>query len=55
MNTSDQIKQNMKDQGRTYSWLIDQLKISRRTFYNRLNENTWQIGDLMRMKDLGIL
>lgn len=55
MSTSEQIRINMKNQGRTYSWLINQLKISRRTFYNRLNENTWQIGDLMRMKDLGIL
>lgn len=55
MSTSEQIKVNMQNQGRTFTWLMKQLQVSRRTFYNRLNKNDWAFEDLMKMKDLGVL
>jgi len=53
--TSDQIARNMREQGRTNIWLINQLGISKRTFYIRMNENTWKVGDIIKMKQLGVL
>ncbi len=55
LRTSDQIKQNMKDQGRTFTWLMKELGISRRTFYSKLNDNVWHVGDIIKMKELGVL
>ena len=55
LTTSNQIKQNMRDQGRSYTWLMKELSISRRTFYIRLNDNIWQMKDLQKMQNLGIL
>lgn len=45
----------MKTQGRSYTWLMKELDISRRTFYKRLNDNIWTFCDLNKMKDIGIL
>lgn len=52
---SDEIKMNMENQGRTYTWLMVQLNISRRTFYKRLNENAWTHFDLATLKTIGVL
>jgi len=55
INTSETIKKNMEDQGRSYTWLINNLDLSRATFYSRLKNNEWKFGDIVRMKNLGIL
>lgn len=53
--TSSELKINMENQGRTYTWLMLQLNISRATFYKRLKENTWTYLDLVQMKSIGVL
>ena len=55
LSTSDQIRNNMESQGRTYTWLMREIGVSRRTFYKKLNDNIWTFCDLMKLKDLGIL
>jgi len=52
---SDQIIKNMRIQGRKMNWLIEQLGISRRTFYIRLNTNNWKFEEMVILKKLGIL
>lgn len=55
MNSSKQIKMNMKNQGRTMTWLMIELNLSRRTFYLRMKDDSWKIYELATMQALGVL
>ena len=49
------IEVNIKSQGRSKTWLMNQLGISRGTFYDRLKENNWKPEELAKLKDLKLV
>lgn len=51
----ESIVQGLKRQGRKTSWLINELSISRATFYKRLEDGDWKHSDIKKMMDYGIL
>jgi len=55
LKTSDKIRFALKDQGRKKIWLAEQLGISRPTLDNRLKDNSFLIGEIMRLQEIGIL
>ena len=50
--TSEKVKAAMKREGRKYTWLAEQLGISRVALYDRLKDNSWSIGELINLKRL---
>lgn len=55
LKTADKVIFALKDQGRKKTWLAEQLGISRPTLDNRLKDNTFAIGEIMKLQELGIL
>lgn len=55
IKTSDKVKFALSNQGRKKTWLADQLGISRPTLDNRLKDNSFLIGEIMKLQELGIL
>ena len=53
--TSEKVRNALIRQGRKKNWLADQLKISRPTLDERLESNTWLIGEITILMQLGIL
>ena len=53
--TSKTVELNLKDQGRNKSWLADQLGISRPTLYKKLSDNFWTIGEIIKLKSIGLV
>ncbi len=49
------IEVNIKKQGRSKTWLMKQLGISRATFYSRLQDNTWKPSELAKLKELELV
>jgi DNA invertase Pin-like site-specific DNA recombinase len=49
------IELNIKKQGRSKTWLMSELGISRRTFYERLKSNTWKNDELAKLKNLNLI
>ena len=46
---------NIKAQGRTKTWVMSYLDMSRRTFYKRVDQNDWRPNELLKLKHIGIL
>ncbi len=46
---------NITDQGRTKTWVMKQLGISRRTFYLRVEQNSWTDSELTILRQLNII
>lgn len=53
--TNEVVKDQLLKQGRKKTWLSDQLGISRPTLDDRLKENCWLPGEIIMLKQLGIL
>ena len=51
----ESILNGLKAQGRKKSWLIEELSISRATFYKRLEDGEWKHSDIKKMIDYRIL
>ena len=49
------IEVNIKNQGRSKTWLMSQLGISRRTFYERMKDNSWRPEELMKLRNLNLV
>lgn len=49
------IEQNIKMQGRSKTWLMTQLGISRRTFYMRLKDDNWKPNELRKLQELKLV
>jgi transcriptional regulator with PAS, ATPase and Fis domain len=50
--TTEKVKAAMKREGRKYTWLAEQLGITRVAMYDRLNDNTWSAGEVIMLKRL---
>lgn len=50
--TSQKVKSAMKREGRKYTWLAEQLGMSRVDMYDRLRDNSWSITEIMQLKKL---
>jgi hypothetical protein len=46
---------NIKKQGRSKTWLMKELNISRRTFYERMKSNDWKPIELAKLKSLNLI
>lgn len=55
MKGKKDILENLKEQGRTVTWLSKRLEISRGTFYSRCKDDTWTKQELMILNLIGIL
>ena len=55
ITTSDKVKKAIVNQGRKKTWIADKLQLSRPTLDLRLEANTWQPEDIIRLKQIGIL
>ena len=55
MKQTKDILIKIEKEGRTKNWVMGQLNMSRRTFYKRVNENSWSDSELKQLKSLGIL
>lgn len=49
------IEVNIKSQGRSKTWLMKELGISRRTFYERLKQDNWRPEELLKLKELNLV
>ena len=49
------IEVNIKTQGRSKTWLMNQLGISRRTFYMRLKDDNWKPNELKKLHELKLV
>lgn len=49
------VKEKIKNKGLKNSWLINQLGISKRTFYLRIKDDSWKDGEITILKRLGLL
>jgi hypothetical protein len=50
--TSEKVKAAMQRDGRKYTWLAEQLGITRVALYDRLKDNSWSIGEIINLKKL---
>ena len=50
--TSVKVKAAMQREGRKYTWLAKELGITRVALYDRLNDNSWSIGEIINLKRL---
>jgi len=50
--TSVKVKAAMQREGRKYTWLAKELGITRVALYDRLNDNSWSIGEIVILKRL---
>tara|TARA_Y100000361_G_C11144350_1_gene337100 strand:+ start:115 stop:300 length:186 start_codon:yes stop_codon:yes gene_type:complete len=55
MKETKDILIKIQEEGRTKNWVMQQLSMSRRTFYKRVNENSWRDEELKKLRLLGIL
>jgi len=46
---------NITEQGRTKTWVMKYLGISRRTFYKRVEQNDWTDSELTKLRQLNII
>ena len=46
---------NLKEQGRSKTWLAKQMGITRQLLHTRLNDNFWSHDDISKLKELGII
>jgi len=49
------IEVNIKNQGRSKTWLMSQLGMTRGTFYDRLKQNNWRPDELAKLKNLNLI
>lgn len=54
-STSEKVKDALVRQGRKKNWLAEQLKISRPTLNERLESNSWLVGEITILTQLRIL
>lgn len=50
--TSEKVKAAMKREGRKYTWLAEQLGITRVAMYDRLSDNSWSLSEIVQLKQL---
>jgi len=50
--TSVKVRAAMQREGRKYTWLAKELGISRVALYDRLNDNSWSVGEIVNLKRL---
>jgi len=55
MKGTKDIMMNIEAQGRTKTWVMSYLGISRRTFYKRVEHNDWKDSELSKLKAIGLL
>ena len=55
MSTHEIVKDQLIKQGRKKTWLSQQMGMSRPTLDERLKENCWLPGEILKLKQLGIL
>lgn len=55
LKTSDRVRFALRNQGRKKTWLAEQLGISRPTLDNRLKDNSFLIGEVLKLQELGII
>jgi len=48
------IEEAIKDKGIKKSWLIDQLGVSKKTFYSRLKDKEFKANEVSILKSLGL-
>jgi lambda repressor-like predicted transcriptional regulator len=49
------IESRIESQGRSKTWLMKQLGISRRTFYSRLKNDDWRSNEMLILLKLGLV
>ncbi len=49
------ILKEIKDKGLKVSFIIDKLPISRRTFYKKCKEMSWDASEIKILKDLNVV
>lgn len=55
ITTSKKVELAIKEQGRNKTWLAKQLGISRPALYQRLNDNIWSVGEIIKLKSIGLI
>ncbi len=53
--TNEKVSDQLQLQGRNKAWLAEKLDISRPTLYERLEDNLWLPGEIIKLKQLGII
>ena len=49
------IEERIEARGIKKTWLMQQLDISRRTFYNRMKDKEFKIEEVSKLKQLGVI
>ena len=55
MTTSNKVIKSIKDQGRKKIWLAKELNITRAKLDEKLRDNFWSIGEIMKLQQLGLV
>jgi hypothetical protein len=53
--TSEKILIWLHRERKTQVWLADQLGVTRQAISNKITDNSFTVGDILRLKSLGIL
>ena len=55
ITTSKKVELSLIENGSSKSWLAKQLNISRPVLYQRLKDNFWTTGEIIKLKLLGLI